>query len=137
MHKLFPLLFALLLIGCVAIRPATVAPVTAQEVADQFDALGLVSDIRPGERREGSPLPNSYSEHIQFTIAEVAPRGGQIFVCDTKRNCDAMYAYFDALVALAGPYLYQSPSGLVVVQLNSGLTPDHAAKFEAIVQGLP
>jgi hypothetical protein len=63
-------------------------------------------------------------------------RGGQFFICDTKQNCDAIFAYFDALKALAGPYLYQSPSGTVVVQLNSGLSPEEAFKYEAAVKAL-
>lgn len=41
---------------------------------------------------------------------------------------------YDALKALAGPYVYQSPSGTVVAQLNSGLTPDEAKKFEQAIQ---
>jgi hypothetical protein len=57
-------------------------------------------------------------------------------VCDSKQNCDALYAYFDALKSLAGPYLYQSSDGRVVVQMNSGLTPDEAAKYEAAVKNL-
>lgn len=132
MQKLIPLLLTLLLFGC-----RTAAPVAAQEVLDRFTAAGMISDIRPGERSEGSPLPNSYQEYYRFTIPEVAPDGGQLFVCDTKRNCDALVAYFDAWLAVAGPYLYQSPGGLVVVQLNSGLTPDQAAKFAAVVAALP
>jgi len=112
--------------------------ITAQVVIDKFNEAGLdVQDIEVGERDPDSPVPNSYQENLWFSIPEVAPKGGQIFVCDTKKNCDALYAYFDALKALAGPYLYQSPSGTVVAQLNSGLTPDTAAKFEKVVNSLP
>jgi hypothetical protein len=125
------LFFLLVMVGCSADTK-----VSAQGVAKQFEDLGLITDIRDGERREGSPVPNSYKEHVEFVVNEVAPRGGQVFVCDTKRNCDALYAYFDALVAIGGPYYYQSPSGTVVAQLNSGLTPDTAAKFEAVVNAL-
>ncbi len=60
-----------------------------------------------------------------------------MFVCDTKKNCDAIYAYFDALKGLAGPYLYQSPGGMVVVQMNSGLMPETGTKFEEAVKTLP
>jgi hypothetical protein len=112
--------------------------VTAQVVIDRFNQAGLdVEDVRVGERSPDTPLPNSYQENLVFSIPEVAPKGGQIFVCDTKKNCDAIYAYFDALKALAGPYIYQSPSGTVVAQLNSGLTPDTAAKFEKVINSLP
>lgn len=58
-------------------------------------------------------------------------------MCDTKQNCDAIYAYFDALKAIAGPYLYQSDGGRVVLQLNSGLTPETAAKFAETIKALP
>jgi hypothetical protein len=116
-------------------RPETV---TAQDIIDKFNAAGLdVKDVQPEERDPDSPLPNSYQEYLTFSIPEVAPKGGQVFVCDTKQNCDALYAYFDALKALAGPYLYQSPSGTVVIQLNSGLTPETGAKFEEIIKSLP
>jgi hypothetical protein len=113
-------------------------PITAQDVVDKFNAAGLnVGDVHQEERDPESPLPNSYTERLSFSIPEVAPKGGQVFVCDTKKNCDALYAYFDALKALAGPYLYQSPNGKVVVQLNSGLLPETGAKFEEVVKSLP
>lgn len=113
-------------------------PISAQEVIDKLNTAGLaITDVRAGERTSDSPLPNSYKERLEFSIQEVAPKGGQVFVCDTKRNCDAIYAYFDALIALAGPYLYQSPNGMVVTQLNSGLTPETAAKFEEVIKSLP
>jgi hypothetical protein len=66
----------------------------------------------------------------------VGDKGGQYFICDTKQNCDAIFAYYDALKALAGPYTYQSGSGLVVVQLNSELTPDAAAKVADALKGV-
>jgi len=117
---------------------AGVPPLTGQAVIDKFNAAGLgVTDVRPEKREPDSPLPNSFQEYLGFAIPEVAPKGGQVFVCDTKRNCDAIYAYFDALKSMAGPYLYQSPGGTVVVQLNSGLNPETGAKFEAVVRSLP
>ena len=113
-------------------------PLTAQAVIDKFNQAGLdVRDVQIETRDPDSPLPNSFKERLSFSIPEVAPKGGQIFVCDTKKNCDAIYAYFDALKGLAGPYLYQSTNGRVVIQLNSGLTPETAAKFENILKSLP
>ena len=134
------MLLFFILAGCTATTQPTPtpAPLTARQVIDRFNAAGLgVSDVTVAERDPDSPLPNSYQERLRFTVAEVAPAGGQVFTCDTKRNCDALFAYFDALVALAGPYLYQSPDGLVVAQLNSGLTPATAAQFEAVMADLP
>ena len=111
---------------------------TAQDVIDEFIAAGLeVNDIKIEERDPTSPLPNSFQERWSFSVSEVTPRGGQIFVCDTKENCDAIFVYFDALKALAGPYLYQSPSGLVVAQMNSGLHPETAASFAEVISSLP
>lgn len=132
MTKLLPLLFALLLLGCNAAEP-----VTAQEVFDRFVAAGLDVTAEEPEETTGGMMPKSFKERFLFSVPEVAPRGGQILVCDTKRNCDALVAYLGAWLAVVGPYVYQSPSGLVVVQINSGLTPDHAARFEAIVKALP
>ena len=100
-------------------------------------AAGLsLTDIRPGERPADSTVPNSYQEHLVFTVTEVAPNGGQVFVCDTKKNCDALVAYFNALIAQIGPYVYQSPTGTVVVQLHSNLRADRAAQFEQVVAAL-
>lgn len=116
------ILIAVLLTSCGGTPPPTIANVTA--------AIGA-QNVREGAA--GATVPQSYTAHATF---EVAGKPGQVFVCDTKRNCDAIFAYFDALKALAGPYTYQSGSGLVVVQLNSALTPTDAAKVEQAVKGL-
>lgn len=115
----------------------TPAAISGQQVIDLFVAAGLeVSGAGPMARQPDSPLPNSYDERIGFAVAEVAPKGGQIFVCRTKTHCDALYEYFTLLIGLAGPYTYQSAGGTVVAQLNSGLTPDTAAKFQEIVESI-
>lgn len=135
--RAFPIaILAIVLISACGGAPASA--VTAQQVIDALNAGGAtVANVAPGNRPPDSPLPNTFREHLSFSIEEVAPSGGQVFVCETKQNCDALFAYFDALKGLGGPYFYQSPSGTVVVQLNSGLTPDTAAKFESVVKGLP
>lgn len=131
----------LFLVACSTPTPEptpTPAPITAQSVVDMFVEAGFeLSDIHTPEHEAGSPLPHSYDEWLRFTLPEVAPKGGQVFTCRSKRNCDALYAYFDALKGLAGPYTYQSAGGTVVAQMNSGLTPDTAAKFQEIVEGIP
>lgn len=97
-----------------------------------------IINVKPRERETDSPLPNSWAEDVLFDIPALGTdKGGQVFVCDTKKNCDAIYAYFDALKAMVGPYVYQSKNGRVVVQMNSGLAPDEAAKYEAVVKALP
>jgi hypothetical protein len=125
------ILLAVLLVSC---GGAPAAP-TGQSVLDKFKAAGIA--ITPATPAGGDAIPKSYLERMSFTIDSIAPAGGQVFICDTKKNCDAIYAYFDALKALAGPYLYQSPGGTVVAQLNSGLSPTEATKFDQVIQSLP
>jgi len=124
------LLFALFLAACGGAPALTGADVAAK-------LPPAATDAKATPLQEGAPVPRSFTEHWSFVIASVAPKGGQFFVCDTKKNCDAIFAYYDALKALAGPYLYQSNDGRVVMQLNSGLTPDQASSFEAAVKALP
>jgi hypothetical protein len=128
------LVVALLLAGC----GDTGAPaITGQGVLDQFKAAGLqIENIKPAGD-EMKQVPQGYKENLAFTTPSLGGQGGQVFVCDLKAGCDAIYAYFDSIKALAGPYLYQSPSGMVVVQLNNKLDPVEAAKYEAVVKGLP
>jgi hypothetical protein len=129
-QRLLIVLCLVFLVGC----GGGSSSVTAQQVLDQFTAAGLsVDSVEMNDVPSESPVPKSFKEQASFAISEVTPSGGQIFVCDTKKNCDAIYAYYDALKGLAGPYLYQSPSGTVVAQLNSGLTPDTAAKYETVI----
>jgi hypothetical protein len=134
MRRTFVLLSLVVICTACGSAPAT-STVTAQQVIDAFNAQGLnVTDVRPSAANTN--VPNSFQENVEFAIEEVAPKGGQLFICDTKQNCDAIFAYYDALKGLAGPYLYQSPNGQVVAQLNSGLTPETAAKFQSVVVGL-
>lgn len=136
MHR--SLLICFLLVTLVGCGGAPAAQVTGTSVADAIKAAGVdISEVTEPARDANSPVPNSYASHAEFVIAEVAPKGGQVFVCDTKKNCDAIFAYYDALKALAGPYTYQSDGGRVVAQLNSGLTPETAAKIEAAIKALP
>ena len=121
-----------LLVSCGGARTS----VTGQAVMDKIKAAGItVAPDKPASG--GDSIPKTYLERQVFVIDSIAPAGGQIFVCDTKKNCDAIYAYFDALKALAGPYLYQSPSGTVVAQLNDGLAPTEATKFDEVIKSLP
>lgn len=108
-----------------------------QQVLDLFNRAGLeISGAAKTAVDPSDVLPDTYAERWEFVIAEVAPKGGQIFVCETKANCDVLFDYYSALSALAGPNLFQSPNGLVVAQLNSGLSPETAAKFETIINSL-
>lgn len=142
MQRLFCSLVITVVLAACGSAPSSA--VTAQSVIDRFKEFDpTITNIEPRDRETDSPLPNSWKEDLLFDVpalgqdAQGEGKGGQVFVCDTKKNCDAIFAYFDALKALAGPYLYQSPNGTVVVQLNSGLAPEEAAKYEAVVKALP
>ena len=114
------------------------APPTADGVLASLRSAGVeLTDVRRPPRDPSSPLPNSYTERVEFSLPVVAPKGGQVFVCDKPEHCDAIHAYFQVLKALAGPYIYRSKSGVVVAQLNSGLEPAAAEKFGAVIQSLP
>lgn len=127
------LLVLAVLSACGSAAPA----ISAQGVLDRFAAAGLTTtNPHPSPDIKSSPVPQSFTEQLSFSIPALGEKGGQVFICDTKRNCDAIFAYFDALKALAGPYTYQSGSGLVVVQLNSELTPAQAGPVEQAVKGL-
>lgn len=130
--------FGLILLTVLALAACGGSPaqVTTAQVAEKLAAAGA-TEIKDEVLGADAIVPKSYIAHQAFVIPSVAPKGGHYFICDTKKNCDAIYAYYDALKAFAGPYLYQSPSGTVVAQLNSGLTPDEAATFEQAIKGLP
>lgn len=136
MKHLFMIVCTLLLLAaCSGAAPAT--QVNADDVVQQFQDAGLeLTNIQKPERGPESPLPNSYGENITFNYAELGDAGGQIFTCDTRDNCDAVYAYFEALEGLADSYLYRSEAGTVIAQLNSSLTPEQAERFAAVIEGL-
>lgn len=128
------LVIAILLAACSAFTPT---PLTAQSVVDAFVAAGLeVSDAKPAGRPEAMPDIYQFRERMTFTIAEVAPKGGQVLICELRPHCDLLMEFYKAFEALGGPYYYQSPSGLVVAQLNNGLSVETAAKFEQVIEGL-
>lgn len=121
------------------------APViTAQQVIDRYKAAGLeVENPHPPKFEEGSPFPRSFSDGISFDLPSLKtadadePPHGAVLICATKKNCDAIYTYLDALKGLLGPYYYQSKSGTVVASLDSTMPSDIAAKYEAIINALP
>lgn len=129
------IVLALLLAACGSV-PA--APPTAQSVLDGFTAAGLsVENIQTPARDASAALPQTFKERLTFTIAALGDRGGQVLTCETKADCDTLYTYFDTLKALAGPHLFRSTDGRVIVQINSGLSNDDAAKYQGVVESLP
>lgn len=138
MHRAIIAVCLLLLVACGA------SPPTAQSIVDQFKAAGLeVENPHTPKFADNSPFPRSFSDGLVFDMPSYGlrnngePRHGAVLVCASKKNCDAIYTYYDALKGLLGPYYYQSASGTVVVQLDSIVPEPMAAKYEAIVKGLP
>ena len=129
--------FALSLIVTALAGCSSSEPMTGDKVIAALKAANIsVSDVQKPARDPSSPMPNSYSDRVSFALPSVAPKGGQVFVCDKKEYCDALFTYFDALKAMAGPYLFRSKDGLVVAQLNSGLAPQDAEPVRAVIEGL-
>ena len=115
--------------------------VTGGEVIDAFKTAGIdISDVKnvtEDTQKSESPLPKSFKENWVFINKELKNgKGGQVFVCDEKKYCDAIFAYFDMLKGMAGPYLYQSKDGLVVAQINSAHLPDSAKRYEKALADL-
>lgn len=107
---------------------------TQDAVVSALKSTGVeINNIQVLERDPQSPLPNSYAIRFAFSTPETAPKGGQVFICDEKKLCDPLYVYFDALKGFGGPYYYQSPKGLVVLQLNGKMTPETAKKLEKAI----
>lgn len=121
-----------LLAGC-----SSSEPMTGDKVIAALKSANVpVGDVQKPARDPSSPIPNSFSERVTFALPSVAPKGGQVFICEKKEYCDALYTYFDALKGLAGPYLFRSKDGLVVAQLNSGLQPSDAEPVRKVIEGL-
>lgn len=143
MKQAIVIVVGLLLTACSIATPApTVAPtpetLTAQQIIDRFVAAGLdISDIEQLARPEGMPEIYQFKERWGFTIAEVAPRGGQVYTCELRPHCDLLMEFFKAFEDLGGKHYYLAPNGLSVTQLNRGVSPETAAKFEEVIRGLP
>ena len=91
------------------------------------------------EQKVGSKYDSDwflYSERVSFTIDEVAPKGGQFFICETKTECDLIWQHYEDLKSLAGPYRFRSQDGKLVAQLNSGLSLKTGVSFQTIFEGL-
>ena len=118
-----------LLVGC-----GGAASGRARAMLDQFKAAGLAVEGVKDVDNSKTVVPKVFIEDVQFSVPSLGDRGGHVLSCASKSDCDQLVDYYSKLKALAGPYLYQSKDGLVVAQLNSGLTPAEAAKYQAIVE---
>ena len=136
MKKLVIGVLAILLLSC-GQKELPKKDLSTETLINSFKQAGVaIQNITIPERNPKGPLPNSYKEHISFTISEIAPKGGQAFICEKKAYCDPLFEYFDAFKALGGPYYFRSKNGLVVIQLNKGLSVQTAEKMEAAIQNL-
>ncbi|OQX16191.1 MAG: hypothetical protein BWK73_04825 [Thiothrix lacustris] len=131
------LLLTVVLAGCNAEKPA----VTGKQVIEAFTQAGIqmndIKDETADTRASPSPLPKSFKENWTFVDPRLNNgKGGQVFVCDEKLLCDAIFGYFDILKGLAGPYLYRNSTGTVVLQLNSDHTPENAKQYQDVLSKL-
>lgn len=121
------------LVGC----SASGEPVTKDGlVAALKDAdLGII-EVTEEDPSKGGMVPGGYQHHLSIVLEEVAPKGGQFFICDETSTCDQVKGYFDSLANLAGPHRYQSTSGHVVAQLNSGVSQETADRIVTVLDGM-
>ena len=127
-------LLPLLLIASCGAQPTPIR--SALEIAASFQLLGA-KNARATDVPKDAPIPRSFDSHAVFDIPEANGKTGQVFTCENKKNCDALVKYFEALAGLAGPWLYQSKGGRVVVQLSSQTPAEVAARYAATVQEIP
>ena len=119
-------------------------PPTARGIVDLFIAAGLeaANPHRPLFADQGL-FPRTFSDGLTFELPSLGKNGvdrarnGSVLVCNTKENCDTIYAFLDTYSGFVGPYYYQSQQGTVVVFLDYMLPKATAARYEQIVQSLP
>jgi len=76
-----------------------------------------------------------YTEKVEFEIRG-HNRGGQIFLCSSRSECNDLYNYFTNLGFLSQPFVYKSSDGKMVAQLNDETPSKIVEKFEEIVTGI-
>ncbi len=114
-----------------ATATAAAGEITGPDVLSAMRAEGAaISSPQQEDRAPDSPLPNSFDERWTFEDADLGNGdGGQFFICRKPAYCDALQNYFEALAFLAGPYLYRSADGLILVQLSASHSPDSAERY--------
>jgi hypothetical protein len=112
------------------------APLTARQVVERFQSSGI-EITGTNEPSQSDGLPKVYTSRVFFTDKALGNKGGQVIVCVSADMCEAITGHFKAFADVVGPYIYKSTSGVTVVQLNSGFTPEQAKQYEDIVKSLP
>lgn len=112
--------------------PTPLPSIDGGQVLAAFANAGIqLGNIDPAPKIDpDAPLPRSFRQNMAWTDALLGDKGGQLFVCDSLDDCKSISSYFKMFAGLAGPYIYTSPSGLVVVQLNSGFAPAQATRYQ-------
>ena len=73
-----------------------------------------------------------YTEKVEFEIRG-HNKGGQIFLCSSRSECNDLYNYFTNLGFLSQPFVYKSSDGKMVAQLNAKTPSKIVEKFEEVV----
>ncbi|MDC3404217.1 SHOCT domain-containing protein [Acidimicrobiia bacterium] len=76
-----------------------------------------------------------YTEKVEFEISG-HDKGGQIFLCSSRSECNDLHNYFTDLGFLNQPFVYKSSDGKMVAQLNSETPSKIIEKFEEVVTGI-
>jgi hypothetical protein len=73
-----------------------------------------------------------YTEKVEFEIRG-HNKGGQIFLCSSRSECNDLYNYFTNLGLLSQPFVFKSSDGKMVAQLNDQTPSKIVEKFEEVV----
>lgn len=110
-------------------------PVTQEGLVQALqDAdLGIV-EVIDEDPSDSSMVSGEYQHHVTIVLEDVAPKGGQFFICNDPAECSEVKGYFDGLASLAGPHRYASESGHVVAQLNRGVSQETADQVVTVLE---
>lgn len=110
-------------------------PVTQEGLVQALQGadLGIV-EVIDEDPSDSSMVLGEYQHHVTIVLEEVAPKGGQFFICKDHAVCSEVKGYFDGLANLAGPHRYASGSGHVVAQLNRGVSQETADQVLTVLE---
>ncbi|MEQ6887918.1 hypothetical protein ABE957_04420 [Halomonas sp. CS7] len=110
-------------------------PVTQEGLVQALQGadLGIV-EVIDEDPNDSRMVPGEYQHHVTIVLEEVAPKGGQFFICNDPAECSEIKGYFDGLASLAGPHRYASESGRVVSQLNRGVSQETADQVLTVLE---
>lgn len=127
-----------LLAGLLASVTATAnqSVVSQEELVEALQASDIgVTNVSIKDPQASESLPKGFDHHFVLTLEEVAPKGGQFFICQQEADCQSLAVYFEALAFLAGPHRFISSSGHAFAQMNSDISEETAEKVRAVIEG--